>query len=61
MKEPSEVKSIVLYDLAGKQMEMIGDGRVAKVQTMGSLLTRGIYILKVNGVKRTQTLKVIKD
>ncbi|WP_333819552.1 RICIN domain-containing protein [Ohtaekwangia sp.] len=61
VKEPSKVRSIVLYDLAGKQMEIIGDGHVADQQTMGSLLTRGIYILKVNGVKRTQTIKVIKN
>jgi hypothetical protein len=61
VKEPSKVKSIVLYDLAGKQMEIIGDGHVVMEQTMGSLLSRGIYILKVNGVTTTQTIKVIKD
>jgi hypothetical protein len=61
VREPSKVKSIVLYDLAGRQMEIIEAGHVVPNQTMGLFVTRGIYILKVNGDSGTHVMKVIKD
>jgi hypothetical protein len=61
VQEPKKVKSIALYDLAGRQVEILEGGQVAAKQSMGALLQRGIYILKVNGVERTQSKKVIKE
>ena len=61
IQEPLTVKSLELYDLAGRQVEIIEGSRVATKQTMGSLAGPGIYILKVNRINKTQSKKIIKN
>jgi hypothetical protein len=61
IQEPLKVRSLVLYDLRGRQVEIIEGSHVATKQTMGSLLGSGIYILKVNRIDKSQSMKVIKN
>ncbi|HEY8934792.1 MAG TPA: RICIN domain-containing protein [Cyclobacteriaceae bacterium] len=61
IQEPLKVKSLELYDLMGRQVEIIEGSHVATKQTMGSLLGSGIYILKVNRIGKSHSMKVIKN
>jgi hypothetical protein len=49
-----------MFDLAGKQVEVIERENVKTEQTMGALQKTGLYIIQVNGVNSRQSFKVVK-
>jgi hypothetical protein len=59
--EPEKIKSITVHDLAGKEVEMIQHDDIEAHQTVGSLLRPGFYVIKINGINKTQSIKVIKN
>jgi hypothetical protein len=60
IRDPKEVKSIMVVDLAGKQVEVIQHEDIGTEQTVGSLLNPGMYVVHINGLRSSQSFKVIK-
>jgi xyloglucan-specific exo-beta-1,4-glucanase len=60
IRDPKLVKSIRMFDLAGKQVEVIEHENVKTEQTMGTLLNAGLYVIQINGLNSRQSFKVIK-
>jgi hypothetical protein len=58
--DPKEVKSILMMDLTGKQVEVIEHQNVKREQLMGLGLNPGMYLLQINKTQSRQTLKVVK-
>jgi hypothetical protein len=57
---PELVSSIVVIDMLGKQVEIIDHAAVKNIQTIGSLLKAGMYVLQVKGLESTKSFKIIK-
>lgn len=57
---PDSVKAIAVFDLAGRQVELIGHPDVTKQMTIGASLNPGAYLVKVYGITGVQSFKVIK-
>ncbi|MBN9382472.1 MAG: cellulase family glycosylhydrolase [Chitinophagaceae bacterium] len=57
---PDSVKNIAIFDLAGKQVELIGHPDIANQMSIGASLNPGAYIVKIYGINRVQSFKVIK-
>jgi mannan endo-1,4-beta-mannosidase len=57
---PEQVTSIVVTDMAGKQMEVINHANVKNIQTVGASLKTGVYILQVYEGNKKQTFKIVK-
>jgi hypothetical protein len=58
--DPKIVRSIEMFDFAGRQVEVIEHENVKAEQTMGELLHAGLYIIQIDGVNSRQSIKVIK-
>jgi hypothetical protein len=46
--------------MMGKQIEVIDHPNVKNLQTIGSSLKAGLYMVKVSGLKKDQTFKILK-
>lgn len=57
---PDEISSISIFDMMGKQVEIIGHFDVKSTLTVGAYLNPGIYIVQVNRPNETKTYKVLK-
>jgi endoglucanase len=60
IRDPKVVRSIAMFDFAGRQVETIEHENVKHEQTMGAHLNTGLYIIQINGVNSRQSFKVIK-
>jgi hypothetical protein len=60
IRDPKIVRSIAMFDLTGKEVEVIEHENVTTEQTMGALLNTGLYVIQINGLNSRQTFKVIK-
>ncbi|HEY8934490.1 MAG TPA: RICIN domain-containing protein, partial [Cyclobacteriaceae bacterium] len=60
IRDPKEIKSIIIVDLTGNQVEVIQHDNIATEQTVGSQLNAGMYVVHINGLRNTQSFKVIK-
>jgi aryl-phospho-beta-D-glucosidase BglC (GH1 family) len=60
ISEPEKVSSIIMFDLAGRQVEVLEQGAIKTEQTMGTQLHPGLYLLQVNSLHGRQLFKVIK-
>jgi endoglucanase len=60
IRDPKEVKSIMVVDLTGNQVVVIQHDNIATEQTVGSLLNAGMYVVHINGLRSNQSFKVIK-
>jgi endoglucanase len=58
--DPEKIKSIIMYDVTGRQVEIVERDHIAKEQAIGSLLSPGIYVMKVNGFDKIHSARVIK-
>jgi hypothetical protein len=59
--DPKVIKSIVMIDLTGKQVEIIEHENIRTEQTIGTRLMPGLYVLEVNGFHSRKTFKLIKQ
>jgi len=59
--DPEKIKSIVLYDVMGRQVEMVEHHQISTTQTVGALLNTGIYIVKIHGIDKTHSMRVVKN
>jgi endoglucanase len=60
ISDPKVVRSIAMFDFAGRQVEVIEHENVKAEQTLGALLKTGLYIIQIDGVNSRQSFKVIK-
>jgi endoglucanase len=60
VEDPKKVKSILIMDLTGKQVEVIEHQNVKREQQMGLGLKPGMYLLQLNEIQNTRTFKVVK-
>jgi endoglucanase len=60
IRDPKVIRTIAMFDLTGKQVEVIEHENVKTEQTMGTLLNPGFYVIQINGVNSRHTFKVIK-
>ncbi len=58
---PEQVEHIVVLDQLGRQVETIDHAAVKSIQVIGSSLKAGMYIIKVYGINKLQSFKVIKN
>jgi endoglucanase len=61
VENPEQVDRIVILDQLGRQVETIGHTAVKSMQTLGSSLKAGIYIVQVHGTSGLETFKVTKN
>lgn len=59
--DPKVIRSIVMIDLTGKQVEIIEHEDIRTEQTIGTRLMPGLYVLEVNGFHSRKTFKLIKQ
>jgi enterochelin esterase family protein len=57
---PEQVTSIVVFDMLGKQVEIIGQGTVKNEQAIGSSLKAGMYIVQICSPDKIQSFKILK-
>ena len=57
---PEQVTSIVVLDMLGRQIEVIDHAAVTNLQTIGSSLKSGMYVVQVCSGGKTQSFKVFK-
>jgi hypothetical protein len=57
---PAQVTSIVVLDMLGRQVEVIDHATVKNLQTIGSSLKSGMYVVQVCSAGKTQSFKVFK-
>jgi len=57
---PDEVNQIEIFDIGGKQVEIIGRSMVLKQMAIGAALKSGVYIVKVHGTSWLKEFKVVK-
>ncbi|WPV65374.1 glycoside hydrolase family 44 protein [Chitinophaga sp. LS1] len=55
-----EVKRIIIFDLAGRQLETVKRTSVSSLMSMGASLKTGTYIIRVEAAKWVKTFKVVK-
>jgi endoglucanase len=60
IREPKKVKNIMVLDMTGKQVEVIEHEYIKEKQTVGSALGAGMYIVKINGIEKTHSIKIFK-
>jgi hypothetical protein len=58
---PEQVTSIVVFDMLGKQVEIIGQGTVQNEQAVCSSLKAGMYILQICSPDKVQSFKILKQ
>jgi endoglucanase len=58
--EPQNILSIVVSDIAGRQVEIIEHDHITYEQIIGSRLSPGIYVVQINTLQSSQSFKVIK-
>jgi hypothetical protein len=59
--DPDVVRSIVMIDLTGREVEIIEHDNIKREQIMGTRLMAGLYVVQVNGFKNRKSFKVIKN
>ncbi|MDD4970322.1 MAG: cellulase family glycosylhydrolase [Paludibacter sp.] len=57
---PNELIRISIFDMLGKQVEVIGHSAINSLFTFGSSLKPNMYIVQITGKNWTKTFKVIK-
>lgn len=57
---PEEIVSISIYDMMGKQVEMIGHSMVTSSMSVGLTLKSNVYIVRVNGTNWTKSYTLLK-
>jgi hypothetical protein len=57
---PEQVDGIVVYDLMGKQVEVINHAAIKKEQFIGSSLKTGIYIVQIYSTDKENSFKIVK-
>lgn len=60
ISNPEEINRIVIYDLLGKPVEIIGKPVINSSMLIGSSLHSGAYIAQVHGIKGTRSYKIVK-
>jgi hypothetical protein len=60
INNPEQVTNIVVTDISGRQVEVINRAAVKNLQTIGSSLKAGTYVVQVNHSGKTQSFTVIK-
>lgn len=60
IRNPEEIRNIVMVDLTGKLVETIEHNHISRRQTIGSQLEPGLYIVHVNGIRQRKSIKVLK-
>ncbi|HEY9259355.1 RICIN domain-containing protein [Chitinophaga sp.] len=58
--KPDEVERIIIFNLAGKQMELANRNSISGLMPMGASLKTGTYIVRVEAAKWVKTFKVVK-
>jgi hypothetical protein len=57
---PDEVKRIVIFDMMGKQVEIIERAAALNAMSIGASLQRGTYVVQVHGADWIRSFKVTK-
>jgi hypothetical protein len=57
---PEQVTSIVVFDMLGKKVEVIGRDAVKNTQSIGSSLKAGMYVLQICSPGKVQSFKIHK-
>lgn len=57
---PKQITRIEILDMVGKQVEVIDHPAVRNLQTIGSSLKAGVYVVQVCSASETKSFKVIK-
>jgi hypothetical protein len=57
---PSQVESIVIFDMLGKQVKTIQRAAISNVMSIGASLQPGMYVVKVHGAAGIKSFKVLK-
>jgi hypothetical protein len=57
---PEQVTSIVVFDMLGKKVEVIGRDAVKNTQSIGSSLKAGMYVLQICSPGKVQSFKILK-
>ncbi|WP_158085409.1 RICIN domain-containing protein, partial [Niastella vici] len=60
IEKPEEIISITIFDVLGRQVEVIGHSAISNSMSMGASLKPGVYVVKVNGVNGGRSFKVVK-
>jgi endoglucanase len=60
IRSPQEVKNIVMFDLTGRQVDIVQSGNVQTEQSMGAQLKPGFYLVIVNGIRHRHSIRVVK-
>ena len=60
VSDPASVREIAIFDVSGREVELIGHSAVSGSMSIGGTLGTGEYIVKVYGVSGVNTFKVIK-
>ncbi|TWI92331.1 putative secreted protein (Por secretion system target) [Chitinophaga japonensis] len=58
--KPEEVERVIIFDIAGKQVEAIESPSASNLLSMGASLKPGTYIVRVEGISWLETGKIIK-
>lgn len=58
---PAEVERVMIFDLMGKQVELLNRSAGLNLRSMGASLKPGTYILKVYGTGWMRSFKVVKN
>jgi hypothetical protein len=58
---PEQVTGIMIFDMLGKQVEVIDHAAVKNLQAVGSSLKAGIYVIQVCSSNKMQSFKVLKN
>ncbi|MDA3816976.1 MAG: RICIN domain-containing protein [Prolixibacteraceae bacterium] len=61
IENPVQVISIKVIDMMGRQMEVIDHANVKNLQTIGSSLKAGIYMVQVYRSNKNQSFKIVKE
>jgi len=58
--DPASVDHIAIFDVSGRQVELIGHSAVSASMLLGGSLGTGEYVVKIFGKSGSQTFKLIK-
>ena len=60
INKPDEINRVVIFDLAGKQVEAIEKLAITNPLVTGSSLQSGMYIVRIYGTKKTESYQIVK-